>query len=336
MNMYFLIGDAESTDVSYPWITYWYTGMTEDEVYNLAKASHHKYRYVETSLKTIKGDNDIVSKVGSTSYTYVEGVQVTENTKEMWKAFFDNGIDMWVCTASEVDIIRAAVDEFDLHDYCKGVIGMTPTVKDNKLSYTYDYASGYAWYPQKDGTWKKGNVASKAQTQGLGKVTAIQNICVKEYGVGPLAGFMDSSGDYNFCTEFKNLKFVICFNRADRKVTDGGSIVAGLAVYQKEELGYDLKKANDNGDTYYVLQGRNENGLRTLRNSNATIKLGDTEETLYRNKSNKIIYDYMAENKMTTEEVINTFVLLTEDNDLNNNVGFKYGFLSSYSGYHSK
>jgi len=39
MNMYFLIGDNESTDVSYPWITYWYTGMTEGEVYTLAKES---------------------------------------------------------------------------------------------------------------------------------------------------------------------------------------------------------------------------------------------------------------------------------------------------------
>ena len=76
---------------------------------------------------------------------------------------------------------------------------------------------------------------------------------------------MDSSGDFNFCTEFDSLKFVICYNRANRKITEGAGLIAVLAVYQKDTLGYNLKKANAAGDTYYVLQGRDENGLRTMR-----------------------------------------------------------------------
>lgn len=332
MNMYFLIGDNESTDISYPWITYWYTGMSEDQVYNLARASHHKYKQVDSSYKTITSPS-IDSKVGVCEYTYVEGVQVSENTIEMWKALYDAGIDVWVCTASESNIIRAAVDEFGLHDYCAGLIGMTPKIINGVLTYTYDYETGYCWYAKNNNMWIKGDVASGAQTQAEGKVIAIENICVKKYGVGPLAGFMDSSGDYNFCTEFKDLKLVICFNRADRKVTDGGSIIAELAMYQKNVLGYDLKKANENNDTLYVLQGRDENGKRTLRNSNMTIKLGETKEKLYRDKQNEEVYNYIVNNKMTTEEVINKFVIKTnKDNPL----GFEYGFLNSYCGYHSK
>lgn len=336
MNMYFMIGDNESTDVSYPWITYWYTGMSEDEVYNLAKASHHKYRQVDSSYKTLTTSSEINSKVGVCEFTYVEGVQVSENTIEMWQMLNKAGIDMWVCTASQADIIRAAVDEFGLHDYCVGLIGMTPTRVDDKLSYTYDYETGYCWYAKENGAWEKGNVASKAQTQAAGKVTAVSNICFNDYGCGPLAGFMDSSGDYNFCTEYENLKLVICFNRADRKVTDGGSIIAELAMYQIDELGYNLKKANDNGDTLYVLQGRDENGKRSLRNSNKTIRLNETEETLFRNEQNQAVYDYMVNNKMSTEDIINTFVIKTEVGNQNNPFDFTYGYLDNYDGYHSK
>ena len=38
--MYSFIGDVESAAVSYPWVLYWFTGMTEQEVYDLAYASH--------------------------------------------------------------------------------------------------------------------------------------------------------------------------------------------------------------------------------------------------------------------------------------------------------
>ncbi|MBR5309932.1 MAG: bifunctional metallophosphatase/5'-nucleotidase, partial [Oscillospiraceae bacterium] len=38
--MYDLVYDAESPAVAYPWVLYWFTGMTEQEVYDLAYASH--------------------------------------------------------------------------------------------------------------------------------------------------------------------------------------------------------------------------------------------------------------------------------------------------------
>jgi len=331
MNMYFLIGDNESTDISYPWITYWYEGMSEQEVYELSKASHHIYKEVDTSYKTITSPSTIDSKVGVTSYTYVEGVQVSENIKELWKALDTAGIDVWVCSASEANIIRSAIDEFGLHEYCTGLIGMTPTKIDGLLSHTYDYDTGYCWYAKDNGGRSRGNVSSSAQTQAEGKVTAIKNICFKDYGVGPLAGFMDSSGDYNFCTEFENLKLVICFNRANRSVYDGGSIIAELAMYQKDILNYDLKKANENCDTLYVLQGRDENGKRALRNSNATIRLNDSNEKLFKDERNEMIYNYIVDNGLTTEDIINKFCIKSDDNEL----GFSYGYLDSYAGYHS-
>ena len=41
--LYDAIGATMDASVSYPWVTYWYTGMTPDEVYNLAYESHSFY-----------------------------------------------------------------------------------------------------------------------------------------------------------------------------------------------------------------------------------------------------------------------------------------------------
>lgn len=334
--MYDLVYDAESASVAYPWVLYWFTGMTPQEVYDLAYASHSHYGAVETSTVTWTSPAEITSKVGVVEYTWTSGIAVSENIVELWKTLQANGIDVWVCSASAVDPVRAAVDAFGLHDYCNGVIAMTRNLEDGKYVNSYNYETGYAWYATESGWEEATENPTGAQTQGVGKVTAISNAIAPLYdGAGPLAGFMDSTGDYNFCTEYASLKLVICFNRASRKVTDGGGVAAELAVYQKDTLGYDLATANANGDTLYVLQGREENGLRGFRASNKTMVYGATEEKLFKNEDNETQLQYMIDNNMTTEEIVNTFAIKTAADAECNVLGIKYGFLSEYAGYHN-
>ena len=330
--MYDLVYDAESPAVAYPWVLYWFTGMTEQEVYDLAYASHSLYGSVETSEVTWETAGE-GTKVGPVSYTWTSGTGVSENVQELWKVLDENGIDVWVCSASAVDPIRAAIDVFGLHDYCTGMIAMTRVLDENgKYVNAYDYETGYG-YMVVDGEWVKDELALGAQTQGVGKVESINAAIYPKYGVGPLAGFMDSTGDYNFCTEYANLKLVINFNRASRKVTDGGGVIAELAVYQRDYLGYDLATANAAGDTLYVLQGRDEYGLRGLRPSDKTMRYGKDAELLFRNEDNEAQLQYMIDNEMTTEEIINTFAMKTAAED--SVLGFKYGFLKEYAGYHN-
>ena len=332
--MYDLVYDAESPAVAYPWVLYWFTGMTEQEVYDLAYASHTYYGAVETSEVTWETAGE-GTKVGPVSYTWTSGTGVSENLQELYRVLDENGIDVWVCSASAIDPIRAAVDAYGLHDYVTGVIAMCRTLVDGKYVNSYDYETGYGWLIE-DGEWVKDDVALGAQTQGVGKVQAINAVIYPRYGVGPLAGFMDSTGDYNFCTEYANLKLVINFNRASRKVTDGGGVIAELAIYQRDTLGYtDLATANAAGDTLYVLQGREENGLRGLRPSDKTMRYGKTEELLFRNEDNEAQLQYMIDNAMTTEDIINTFAIKTAADDEGNVLGFKYGFLKEYAGYHN-
>ena len=332
--MYDLVYDAESPAVAYPWVLYWFTGMTEQEVYDLAYASHSYYGAVETSEVTWSTAGE-GTKVGAVEYTWTSGTGVSENLKELYRVLDANGIDVWVCSASAIDPIRAAVDAFGLHDYVTGVIAMARVLdEEGKYVNAYDYETGYGWKVV-DGEWEKDNLALGAQTQGVGKVESINAAIWPYYGVGPLAGFMDSTGDFNFCTEYANLKLVINFNRASRKVTDGGGVIAELAVYQRDYLGYDLATANAAGDTYYVLQGRDEYGLRGLRNSDKTMRYGKDEELLFRNEDNEAQLQYMIDNAMTTEEIINLFAVKTAADAEGNVLGFKYGFVATYAGYHN-
>lgn len=333
--LYSLIYDAQSADVAYPWVTYWFTGMTEDEVYALAEKAFTAYKDVDTSVVTWTSPESISSGTGVVSYTWTSGIQVTENIRELWQALDANGIDVWVCSASCTGAIRAAIDVFGLHDFCTGMLAMTnKTDSSGKYIAECDTETGCGFYAGEDGSWTRMKRPTKAQTQGVGKVTAIANAIAPEYlNRGPIAGFMDSTGDFNFCTEFETLKLVVCFNRANRKVTDGGGLIAELAVYQKETLRYNLKKANAAGDTLYVLQGRDENGKRTLRRSAKTILLGSDTETLFKNADNEAQLQRMKKDRMTTRAILNKWSLKKDADETD--FGFAVGFLTKYAGYHT-
>ena len=333
--LYSLVYDAQSAAVAYPWVTYWFTGMTEDEIYDLALKGFAEYKDVDSSAVTWTSPESLPSKTGVVSYEWTSGIQVTENIRELWQALEDNGIDVWVCSASCTGVIRAAVDTFGLHPYCTGMLAMTnKTDEAGKTVAACDEETGCCFYAGKDGSWTRMTRPTRAQTQGVGKVTAITNAIAPEYGGhGPIAGFMDSTGDFNFCTEYETLKLVVCFNRANRKVTDGGGLCAEVAMYQKDTLGYDLQKANAAGDTLYVLQGRDENGKRTLRSSNKTLLLGDTNETLFKNADNEAQLQKMIDGHMTTADILNTWSVKQAAGE--NGFDFNTGFLTEYAGYHS-
>ena len=328
--MYDLLQDYMTADEAYLWTMGWFAGMTGEEIYQMAKRSHELYSSVETLKRSWTGE--------AGTHSWIDGVSVTDNIRELWKALYENGIDIWVCSASEVAPVRAAVDVFGLHDYCKGVIAMT-MARDSAGRYIpeYDFTNGHSFLAGPDGSWIEDDIPTRTQPWGQGKVEAIRNCLVPRYGgKGPLAGFMDSSGDFNFCTEFSSMRLVICFNRANRKVTEGGGLIAEVAMYEKEALGYNLKKATKAGDILYILQGRDENGMRSLRPSEKTIRLGEKTPKVFDGEDNARSLDYFKEKHLTVKEILETYCIATDVSDPSNPLGFSYGFLDRYDGYKSK
>lgn len=239
--LYDAIGDTMDASVSYPWVTYWYTGMTPDEVYNLAYESHSFYGNPDKGQTWSKGKYvspvDYKSEAGNVSVSYKLGITVSPEMKELYKTLNDNGIDTWIDTASPVDVVRAAVDYFQVPGV-DGIVGMT-NKKDAQGRYinSYDYEL-------------------HAQTQGVGKSLTIDKVIAPKYnGQGPVFAAMDSQGDFNFCTEYKNTKAVLILNR---ERSDDAGLCAAVAAWQKKH-GVTLAEANKNGDTLFLLQGRNEN-----------------------------------------------------------------------------
>lgn len=332
--MYYAIGKVCSSDVAYPWVTYLFKGMTEEEVYNMALKGLNEYSKVDTSEVTWKSPEAYDSKTGVLTHKWVSGISVTENIKELWKALDENNIDVWVCSASYIGVIKAAIDYFGLHNYCKGVIAMTDEVDtDGHIVNKYDYETGCGYYTS-GSKWKKMNNPTKSQTQGKGKVTAIDNAIRVDYdNREPIACFMDSTGDFNFCTEYKDTKLVICFNRADRKVTEGGGLIAIVSLYQRDTLGLDFDKTDANGDTLYLLQGRDETGKRTFRNSSKTIKLSGEERLLY-NEDNYALLQRITDSKMNTKDTLDMYAVYKTPDE--NGLPFATGFLKEYVGYHSR
>lgn len=329
------VEDTTPEEVNYAWILYWFTGMTQDEVYDLFYRSCSEKETVESEWITWTSPKEIESLLGVIECAFQNGVSVTQDVKDMFTTFHDNGIDVWICSASHLDGVRAAVDAFGLSDCVTGVIGMTQTMENGIYAPSYDYENGYARDNLGGGNWQPSQYPIHALPGMEGKVTAVENALVPRYGCGPLAGFMDSSGDFNFCTEFDSMRFVICYNRANRKITEGAGLIAVLAVYQQKTLGYDLAKANAAGDTYYVLQGRNENGLRAMRPSNETIRLDEKKPQLFANKDNETLLQYAVDHSMTTADFLNTFAKATSSEDAGNPLGLDYGHLDNYRGYHS-
>lgn len=284
--LYDAISDNMDTSISYPWVTYWYTGMTPQEVYNIAYASDAYYSDPQKgqtwTIEQYVGPENYKSKAGSVKVAYNQGLTVSPEIKELYAALDKNGIDTWVNSASQIDVIRAAVDYFKIPGV-DGIVAMT-----SKLDKNGKYINEY-------------NYDLHAQTQGVGKSLTIDKVIAPKYnGHGPIFAAMDSQGDFNFCTEYKDTKAVLILNRVR---TDDAALCAGIAQYQ-EEHHIGLKEANLTGNTKYILQGRNEN-TGTLWNNYETLRLGKKYTSYLSDKaqnvikqldSGKSIHDVLQEN----------------------------------------
>lgn len=266
--LYDAIGETMDASVSYPWVTYWFTGMTPQQVYDLAIACDSYYGDPAKGQSWSKGyyesPANLNSQAGPVKISHKLGITVTPEIKELYKNLADNGIDCWVNSASPVDVVKAAVDYFQVPGV-KGVVAMT-----NKLDKNGKYINAYDY-------------DLHAQTQGVGKAETIDKIIAPQYqGHGPIFAAMDSQGDFNFCTEYKDTKAVLILNR---KRSDDAALCAGIAHWQQQN-NITLAKANAAGDTLFLLQGRNEN-TGTLWPDNQTLLLGKKDKAFLSDKALK-------------------------------------------------
>ena len=260
--MYENMGDAFGHAVSYPWVTYLFTGMTPAEVQEMASASHKYWasygRYAE---ETLTSPIELPGKAGVVSISYKTGLTFTDELVDLYHTLAANDIDVYIISASPIDTILAANKTMGYNVPEDRVFAMR-----NKLDENGRYINEY------DYDW--GGEGKYAQTQGPGKSTIITNFIAPKYdGVGPLMVFGDSAGDWNMMTDWMecgDTELGVIFNRYRKPSSD--------PIW---EGSYEAAQHIGEPDCRFVLQGRDEN-TGMLRPTEKSIMIGDTEEVLVR------------------------------------------------------
>lgn len=225
---------------------YWFKGYTVDEFKALAIAVFQDALTKPLTLRRLFSSQHIKSKVGKVEATFEQGIRVPEEILQLWSALHRNNIDVYVISASPIDLVRAIAssDPFNLDP--SRVFGMCYDVDENNIIDSKLEAGTYI-------------------TKGLGKVEVIKFFLEKNYGKEPLLLFGDSMGDYPMLTQLTGSKLAILFNRYSADQTQQ-LVIKAINSYRQN-------------DAKLVVQGRDENN-GSLRPSMATIPLGHLEPVL--------------------------------------------------------
>lgn len=95
--MYSSVGDNFDHAVSYPWVTYLFTGMTPDEVQKLATASHTYWaNYGRYAEETWTSPIEQPGQSGVLSVSFVTGLTFTDELLDLYHTLMANGIDVYI------------------------------------------------------------------------------------------------------------------------------------------------------------------------------------------------------------------------------------------------
>ncbi|MBF0777615.1 haloacid dehalogenase-like hydrolase [Streptococcus cuniculi] len=249
--LYEAVGGTFSSDISYPWVTYMYAGMTSEEVQELTEKSIDYALKDDLVYETWESPSTLKGEAGQVSVTFKLGVRSVQEMQNLYKAMMDNGIDVYICSASYYDVI-------------------VPYATNSKYGYNIPKDHVFAMRLVKD---EAGVIQSKfdtsyAQTQGEGKTKTIKDLIAVNYdGAEPIMIGGDSNGDYAMLKDFPELQVGLIFNLL-RDPSKGVGLLAKEAIdtYEKE-------------DEKYFLQGRDEN-KGVLLPQRETIKLDKKDAKL--------------------------------------------------------
>jgi phosphoserine phosphatase len=250
--LYEAIGDTFDVAVSYPWVTYLFTGMTEAEVRQLTRDT--VVWQEKQPVRSVKWTSPAAQagKAGVVSVSWKDGMRLVPEMKNLYDVLRKSGFDVYVCSASFIDVIKEISSNPD-------------------YGYNNPEDRAYAMELERDANGRLVSEFRKGydQTQGKGKTKTIERFLVSKYGYGPLFIAGDSEGDQNMMGDFADTKLVLIINRLRSPKTDIGKFSKTAAEnYGKQ-------------GTKFLLQGRNDNkGVRVP--SQLHYKLGSRDDQVLR------------------------------------------------------
>jgi len=249
--LYYAIGDTFDAAVSYPWVTYLFTGMTSEEVRELATESHDYWFAINKWEKIIwTSPEEYESEAGVVSVSYKTSIAIPPESVDLYNKLMTNGFDVYICSASFIDVIEALAynPKYSLNVEEGNVYAMR--LKTNEEGrYINEFDDNYF------------------QTQGEGKKQTIDKFIAPKYdGRGPIFVAGDSQGDYNMMTEYSDMVLGLILNRV--RTDDFAAISKEAADSFGDE------------DAKYVLQGRDENKGVYIPTQESVLMGSDTPQLL--------------------------------------------------------
>lgn len=218
--------DALGYETGCLWILRLFNGMTKDEVREVAAKA------AEDALKVKKIHKDVwespkTGEAGKVRVEVTRGLGIPEEMTDLYRALTDNGIEVYICSASMKEVVEAVAcnPEYGFNLPPENVFGIM--LKGGGIIRA-------AYDPNYIPTFKEG------------KVRCIRRFIAPNHGGNdPVLVGGDSNGDYEMLTYFEGLKAGLIIN------CERGGNIAELSSRAMEEAGKDLT------GTRYLLQGRN-------------------------------------------------------------------------------
>ena len=224
---YEAIGDTFGTKVSYTWVLFFFKNMSTDEVMALAEKSNDYNLGQAIGKAKWTSPASLPGKAGVVGVTHNTGLRLHEEIVDLMHTFRDNGIDVYICSASLEDVVAvfATNPKYGYRVPRANVIGMRLTKVNDVTQDTY-----MKDYPQ---------------TAEGGKTIVIKSLLANKKG-DPLFIAGDSNGDWNMMVDFPGIKRVLIVNRLR-----SGKKIGALSADAAATIGKPNAK--------HLLQGRNEN-----------------------------------------------------------------------------
>lgn len=105
--LYEAIGSTFSAEIAYPWVLYLFTGMDVNDVNEITEAANDAALQAPIARYRIESSDVLKGKAGKVSLDgYKQGLRTQPETQQLMKALRDNGIEVYVCSASLEDVVR--------------------------------------------------------------------------------------------------------------------------------------------------------------------------------------------------------------------------------------
>lgn len=229
--LYEAISGSFQHEVSYPWVTYLFSGMSPREVSDLVDNTIVWQKQQPIEKVTWESPADRAGRAGIVKIEWRNGFRLLTEMQDLYQKLQQAGVDVYVVSASALDVIKNIVTQ-------------------DKYGFSVPQSHIYAMHPVYDKEGKLTDALDPAypQSQGKGKTEIIRKFIQQRYqNTGPILVAGDSEGDQNMMSDFSDTRLVLIINR----LRSADSPIGKLSAKAVESYKKDGAKI--------LLQGRDEN-----------------------------------------------------------------------------